>query len=68
MSDSATQGGSEDCTSCRVLGTGVCFGASATLAAQLYRGVPPVGGPAHRVALATFAGAFAVLGTVRALI
>lgn len=57
----------EDCLPCLVLGTTVCWGASATLAAQLYRGVPPVGGPIHRAVLTAFAGGFALLGTVRAL-
>lgn len=58
-------GGPQDCLPCRVVGTTVCWGASAALALQLYRGVPPVGGPAHRAMLATFAGAFGVLGAVR---
>ena len=57
-----------DCTSCRVIGTGVCFGTSGTLAAQLYRGTPAVHGPAHRVVLLAFTAGFAVLGVVRAVI
>lgn len=57
-----------DCTSCRVIGTTVCLGTSGTLAAQLYRGVPAVTGPAHRVVLLTFTAGFAVLGVVRAVI
>ena len=57
-----------DCTSCRVIGTGVCWGTSATLAAQWYRGVPAVSSPVHRAALAVFAAGFAALGAVRAVI
>lgn len=62
-------GGEEgDCVSCRVIGTGVCFGTSGTLAAQLYRGTPAVHGPAHRVVLLAFTAGFAALGVVRAVI
>jgi hypothetical protein len=58
----------EDCTSCRMVGTGVCLGTSATLALQLYRGVPAVASPVHRAALAVCAASFAALGVVRAVI
>jgi hypothetical protein len=63
-------GGEEegDCVSCRMIGTGVCFGTSGTLAAQLYRGTPAVHGPAHRVVLLAFTAGFAALGVVRAVI
>jgi hypothetical protein len=57
-----------DCISCRVIGTGVCFGTSGTLAAQLYRGAPAVHSPAHRAVLLAFTAGFAVLGVVRAII
>jgi hypothetical protein len=57
-----------DCTSCRVVGTGVCWATSATLAAQLYRGVPAVHSPVHRAVLAAFTAGFAALGAVRAVI
>jgi hypothetical protein len=60
--------GQPDCTSCRVVGTTVCLGTSATLAAQLYRGVPPVRSPVHRAALAAFSAGFAALGVLRAAI
>ena len=62
--------GSEDgdCASCRVIGTGVCFGTSGTLAAQLYRGTPAVHSPAHRAVLLAFSAGFAVLGVARAVI
>jgi hypothetical protein len=57
-----------DCTSCRVLGTGVCLATSATLAAQLYRNVPAVHSPTHRAVLTAFTAGFAALGVVRAII
>jgi|APGre2960657444_1045066.scaffolds.fasta_scaffold00929_4 hypothetical protein len=56
-----------DCLSCRVVGSGVCAATSATLALQLYRGVPPVSTPAHRAALVLFSAGFAAMGVVRAL-
>ena len=64
----AAEGEDGDCTSCRVIGTGVCFGTSGTLAAQLYRGAPVVHSPAHRAVLLAFTAGFAVLGVVRAVI
>ena len=57
----------QPCFSCRVVGSGVCFGASMVLAGQLLRGVPPIGGPLHRAALTAFSAGFAALGVVRAV-
>jgi hypothetical protein len=65
-SSSGATAAAASCLSCRVIGTSVCVGASGVLAAQLVRGVPPVGGPVHRAALGVFSAAFLVLGGVRA--
>lgn len=55
-----------DCMACRVSGTVVSLGCSAFLTRQLYKPPPPVG--AHRVAIMAFAGGFAVMGAIRAVI
>lgn len=55
-----------DCMACRVSGTVVSLGCSAFLTRQLYKPPPPVG--VHRIAIMAFAGGFAVMGAIRAVI
>lgn len=55
-----------DCVSCRITGTVVCLGLSAYLTAQTY--ARPPSSPAHRIFSLAFAGGFAALGVVRALV
>ena len=56
----------QDCMQCRVIGAGVCFAASAYLAASNYA-VPPTG-RVHRAVMLAAAGGFAALGLARALL
>lgn len=55
-----------DCTSCRVIGTGVSLAASSYLLATAYASCPPKG--LHRTMTLGFAAAFAALGVTRAIL